>query len=133
MDNAEGEDASPYQMVGPYGNLWTFHDLDKFSTEYPVWFSEFYDLIYSEEDSTDFSDSPYDDDYASYYYGNDEDDYYYEDQDDFVMCTMQYIDCSERGGYDLSDPCMHTCNDGESNYNEPITVDMDEKSLYEED
>ena len=27
------------------------------------------------------------------------------------MCTMQYVDCSARGGYDPIDPCNHTCRD----------------------
>jgi len=94
---ASEEEAGPYQMVGPLGNLWTFHDLDKFSSDYPEWFNEFYALVYSEDDYSSYDDY----DYSDYDYGDDEP----------VMCTMQYIDCSDRGGYDLSDPCMHTCND----------------------
>ena len=27
------------------------------------------------------------------------------------MCTKQFVDCSNRGGYDPRDPCKHTCND----------------------
>jgi len=28
-----------------------------------------------------------------------------------MMCTMQYVDCRHRGGYDPRDPCNHTCRD----------------------
>lgn len=27
-----------------------------------------------------------------------------------IMCTAQYVDCSEQGGYDPTDPCKQTCN-----------------------
>lgn len=30
---------------------------------------------------------------------------------DEIVCTMEFVDCSQRGGYDPSDPCKHTCMD----------------------
>lgn len=30
-----------------------------------------------------------------------------------VMCTMEFVDCSRLGGYDPRDPCNHTCMESE--------------------
>lgn len=125
-----GDEPEPLFLVGPFGYEWTFNDLDEFAYEYPEWFDDFYELIYAEMEYND-EDYYFDDDYE----GQDnypdlydkEPDYKYEGEEDFVMCTMMYVDCSERGGYDLSDPCYQTCNDGRSNFE----VLEKENSYYE--
>lgn len=45
---------------------------------------------------------------------------------------MQYVDCSNRGGYDRSDPCGHTCNDDEDLIVCPaVVVDCSELGGYD--
>ena len=36
--------------------------------------------------------------------------YYNDAEADTVICTLEYTDCSNMGGYDPRDPCNHTCN-----------------------
>ena len=83
-------------MTGPFGYTWYFLDLDEFQSEYPEYFEEFSDLVWSDEISaTSYSyddydyyyDSYYDNydydsyDYSDYYYDGYYDDNYYDDWD----------------------------------------------------
>ena len=44
-----------------------------------------------------------------------------------LMCTKEFTDCSNKGGYDERDPCNHTCKE-----DHPLDLDLQNLSQKDE-
>jgi len=48
-------------MAGPFGYIWEFSEHEYFESEYPDYFEEFLDLVYTEDPSASNYNNSYDD------------------------------------------------------------------------
>ena len=98
-------------MVGPYGYNWQFNEHESFKSEYPDYFEEFSDLVFTEDPSTTNYYSSYDySDYDYYYSG------YYSDYS-YSYGNYSYSDYySYSGYYSYSDYSYSSYSDYDSYY-----------------